>query len=144
METAPLDLFKDSYYTSLIHEFNNDEDKMDKENILKVFYALSWSFIAFYVVFIGATSFNVYYFLIRQHRYKTLIVLLFYLLTYIVLIFRIVCFSMYIVIYNSSTWYGAIVLLNASYMVATFAKVSLGFNQVVSMLELALRLNSAL
>ena len=144
METAPLDLFKDSYYTSLIHEFNNDEDKMDKENILKVFYALSWSFIAFYVVFIGATSFNVYYFLIRQKRYKTLIVLLFYLLTYIVLIFRIVFFACFAGGAKGSSWSGNIILNNVSYLLATFAKVSLGFNQVISMLELALRLNSAL
>ena len=144
METAPSHLFENEGYISLVHSFNNDEDTSDKDNTVKIFLGLSWSLMIFYILFMLAASFNVYFFLIRQKRYKTLIVLLFYLLSYIVLIFRIAFFSTYILFFRGSTWPGNIILNNGSYIIATFAKVSLGFNQVISMLELALRLNTAL
>lgn len=55
-----------------------------------------------------------------------------------------VYFASYIIVYTQPEWIEGYSLLNEAYMIATFAKIALGFFQVVSMFELTLRLKCVL
>jgi hypothetical protein len=101
------------------------------------------------ILYLGMTSWtcvNIKVYLVDQRRYKTFSVLVFYIISIVVEISRIL---MYINVIMLVIWgnkinpaFGYLYVYNVCYVVALFSKIIMGFFQVQSMAEVIVKLEA--
>ena len=122
------------------HLINSDSFGFSEQNN-RIFFATNCIALLVYFALAAWTGYNIKAYIVDQKRYKTFSVLIFYVLAVVIELFRMMenIGQMCVELQVPRPAFSHTYVYNACYVICAYAKIVMGYYQVASMSELAVR-----